>query len=65
LEDMFSNDSIHAPAVVPNLLEHLWTSWRNGVIDDQQAQTELDAVTQWLNATTHAKPRTDFWNKYF
>ncbi len=59
------NDHIHAPEVLPDLLVHLWTSWRNGDLNESEAQKELDAVIAWLNATTRAKPKTDFWRKYF
>lgn len=65
LDAILRNDSIYQPAILPSLLEHLWTSWRNGEINDSEAQTELDAVTKWLNTITTAKPETDFWKKYF
>lgn len=65
LESRLQNDSIYPPAILPDLLVHLWTSWRNGKLTDTEAQAELDAVVAWLNALTRAKPRTDFWHKYF
>lgn len=65
LDSHLRNDSIYAPAILPSLLEHLWISWRNGELNDAQAQTELDAVIAWLNALTRAKPQTEFWRKYF
>lgn len=65
LDSHLRNDSIHAPAVFPDLLEYLWRSWRNGEINDDDAQLELDAVIEWLNLLTRAKPRTEFWRRYF
>ncbi len=65
LDSHLRNDSIYAPAILPDLLEHLWSSWRNSDLNDAQAQTELDSVIAWLNALTHAKPQTEFWRKFF
>lgn len=65
LDSYLRNDSIYAPRILSELLEHLWTSWRNGELDDAQAQTELNAVIEWLNALTRAKPKTEFWRKHF
>lgn len=65
LDSHLRNDSIYAPSILPSLLEHLWASWRNGELSDIQAQAELDAVIEWLNALTQAKPQTEFWRLYF
>ncbi len=65
LDSHLRNDSIYAPGVFPDLLEHLWRAWRNSDLDAEQAQVELDAIIEWLNSLTRAKPRTDFWRKYF
>lgn len=65
LDSHLCNDSIYAPAILPDLLEHLWKSWRSSEINDAQTQTELDAVIAWLNGLTRAKPQTEFWRKYF
>jgi hypothetical protein len=65
LERMLTNDSIYPPAVFRSLIEHLWKSWRNSDIRQDDVDAELQAVVTWLNATTMAKPRTEFWRKYF
>ena len=65
VEAILRNDSIYPPTILPDLLEHLWISWRNGEINESDAQTELDAMINWLNTITKAKPETDFWRKYF
>ena len=65
LDNHLRNDSIYAPAILPDLLEHLWRSWRKSELDDQQAQAELDELTNWLNALTRAKPKSRFWSEYF
>lgn len=65
IEDILRNDSIYPPAILPDLFEHVWKSWRDGTLDDAEARTELESVAAWLNAITAAKPSTDFWQKYF
>lgn len=62
--DIMQNDSIYAPWIVPDLLVHVWTRWRDGLSTDD-AQKELEAVADWINVTTAHKPRSDFWRKYF
>jgi hypothetical protein len=65
VESILNNDSIYGPAILTDLLEHLWTSWRDGELSDAETQVELNAVIDWLNSVTAAKPKTDFWGKYF
>lgn len=65
LHDILRNDSIYPPEIFQSLIEHAWKSWRNGELDDQGVRTELQVVVEWLNKITEAKPRTDFWRKYF
>ena len=65
LERILSNDHMYAPAILPRLLEHLWSSWRSGELKDAAAQKELTAVIKWLNKITAAKPKTSYWRKYF
>lgn len=65
IEHILNNDSIYPPSILPRLYVHLWTSWRNGEIDEEQVDAELQAVTEWLNEVTRRKPRSDFWSTYF
>ena len=60
---IFVNDHIYAPKIIPDLFERLWLAWRDGQMVDVQA--ELEAIADWLNAVTDAKPNTEFWNIYF
>ena len=64
-EDMLRNDSIYPPGILQDLIEHLWKAWRNGDIRTDAVNNELQAVITWLNQITSAKPRTEFWRKYF
>lgn len=65
LDSHLRNDSIYAPRILPDLLEHLWKSWRDCRLNDQQTQLELDEIIGWLNATSRAKPKSVFWAEYF
>jgi len=65
LQDIMQNDNVYPPATPQDLFEKVWTPWRAGELNDQQAEAELQAVAEWLNVVTQAKPRTDFWRTYF
>ena len=65
LESHLRNDSIYPPAILPDMLVHLWKAWRHNELNDAQAQSELDAVTEWLNKLTKDKPKSKFWKAYF
>lgn len=61
----FANDSIYPPAIMPDLLVRLWTEWRDGRFTEEEAQAELDELTAYVNASTEAKPKSDFWRGTF
>jgi len=65
VEGIMGNDSIHPPAVAQRMFQKVWTAWRGGEVDTPQAEAELQALADWINAVTRAKPRTDFWRAYF
>lgn len=65
LRHILENDSIYPPATFQDLVEHAWKSWRNGELDAAAVNEELQALANWLNAITSAKPDTEFWKKYF
>lgn len=65
LEDILENDSICPPAKLEGLIEYAWVSWRNGELSDTGVDVELQAIADWINEITKAKPKTDFWRKYF
>jgi len=62
---IFQNDNIYPPAITQNMFQKVWTSWRDGELDDARAEAELQELANWLNVVTRAKPRTDFWRVYF
>ena len=65
LDSMLRHDSIYAPAILPDLFEYLWHSWRSEGLSDENAQRELVALVDWLNLSTKSKPKTDFWKTRF
>lgn len=65
LVEILRNDSIYPPSILQDLIEHLWTSWRNGDISVDSVNTELQALITWLNRITETKPQTEFWSAYF
>jgi hypothetical protein len=65
IQDIMNNDSIYPPEITQDLFEHAWKEWRGGEISDQEVNIELQELANWINAVTHAKPNTEFWNRYF
>jgi hypothetical protein len=65
LEDILRNDSIYTPAVLPRMLERAWLAWRSNDLSDEELQIEINAVADWLNTCTRAKPSTEFWLAFF
>lgn len=65
LQQIMQNDSIYPPEITQKLFQKVWTAWRDGQINDQQADAELQEVAAWINAGTRAKPSTAFWKAYF
>ena len=59
------NDSIYPPDGLEGLIEFLWKEWRDGQLNDEQLQVELHALVEYINVSTKAHPRTEFWQKIF
>lgn len=65
LQNVLENDSIYPPTVFVRALEHAWTAWRDGKLDDQQVQIEVQQLCDWVNKTSRNRPNTDFWRSIF
>jgi pyruvate-formate lyase len=65
LEDILLHDWIYPPATFQNFIKHIWKSWRNGAIDEDEAKEKLDELIVWLNEITKLRPQTKFWKNYF
>lgn len=59
------NDMIYPPDGILSLIEYLWRAWRDGELNADQLQSELNALADYVNASTKAKPKTDFWRGIF
>ncbi len=59
------NDSIYPPDGIEGLLEFLWRAWRDGQLDIDQVQSELIEFVNYVNASTNAKPQSEFWRGIF
>lgn len=65
LVDTMKNDAIYPPHGIEDLIIYLWSAWRNAQFNEEELQAELDAIADYVNASTHAKPQTDFWKSFF
>ncbi len=65
LEKILNNDHIYPPSELEDLLEYAWQAWKDGKLTDAEVDTELQAVANWINTMTKAKPNTTFWSSYF
>ena len=65
LVSILEEDLIQPPVVFARGLEVAWRAWRIGLLDDDQVQFEMSVLFEWVNITTAARPRTDFWEKRF
>ena len=65
LVNILQEDLIQPPVILVRSLELAWRAWRIGLLDDDQVQFEMSVLFEWVNITTTARPRTDFWKKRF
>jgi hypothetical protein len=63
--NILENDLIHPPAIIISAIESAWTAWRNGELDNDELESEMNALADWLNTISKNKPNTDFWTKIF
>ena len=65
LMNIFSNDSIYAPEIVPFALECAWEKWRNGSVEESELQNGLEELFSWIDQTAISKPSSKLWNGAF
>jgi hypothetical protein len=61
LEKILENDGINPPSNFVIALEQAWIAWIEGRLDNDQVQSEIQELCNWLNTVTQSKPSTDFW----
>lgn len=64
LLNMFENDGIYAPAVVPEALEYAWKAWQNGEVTQDELESGLQELFGWVDLMARNKPR-GMWKYYF
>jgi len=61
LEKNLINDHVYPAVNFSESIVYVWFAWRDARLNDDAAGEELEALFEWLNASTRAKPSTDFW----
>ncbi len=64
LMNIFSNDMIFAPSIVPFALEWAWEKWRTGR-DNETTRNGLAELFAWIDETARGKPKSEFWEGAF
>ena len=62
---VFANDSIYAPAVVPEALEWALGKWSQHEADRSEISTAIEELFSWVSFTARRKPASEFWKEYF
>ncbi len=65
LVNILENDLIYPPSIIISAIESAWKAWRDGELDNEEVESEINALVEWLNNTSTNKPQTDFWQKIF
>jgi len=65
IQKIMNNDNIYPPEITQDLFEQAWKAWRNGELNNAEVNVELQNLAEWINTVTKAKPKSDFWSKYF
>lgn len=64
LMQIFTNDFIYAPEIVPFALEWAWQQFRNGA-DHDILREGLEEVFSWIDQTAKSNPSSDLWQGAF
>jgi hypothetical protein len=62
-KSILKRDGICPPAGFAKMLLRVWEAWLEGELNEESVAAEVHALTSWLNATTRAMPRTEFWRR--
>jgi integron cassette protein len=65
LMNIFANDEIYAPDVVPLALVWVWQRWRDEAVTEQDVREGLKELFAWIDATARAKPKSKLWEGAF
>jgi hypothetical protein len=62
LLNVFRNDSIYAPEIVPFALELAWRKWRDGAVSEYVLRSGLLELFSWIDQTARGTPKEDLWS---
>jgi hypothetical protein len=65
LKKLFQDDSVVYPSGVEIFFESLWKEWKYHGFTEEDIEKELEEFAKWINISTKAKPRTDFFKNIF
>jgi hypothetical protein len=65
LMNIFANDSIHAPAIVPDALEWAWQRWRDEEVNDDDFDEGMRHLFEWIDLCARNKPASELWRTIF
>lgn len=65
LMQIFSNDSIYAPEIVPRALEWAIDQWRDKSMTREQVVDGLREMFEWIDQTARGKPSGALWEPFF
>lgn len=65
LLNILSDDSIYPPTVFIKAIKYAWESWRAKELSDEQLESELKLLANWVNIVSENKPDSEYWISQF
>jgi len=65
LINIFHNDMIYPPDIVPDALEWAWRKWRNSEVSEAVLSAGLDELFNWIDCASRNQPKEELWGGAF
>ena len=65
LMNVFRNDMIFAPTIIPFAMEWAWKKWRGGEVEEADLKEGLRKLFVWIDQTARGKPSGGMWEGAF
>ena len=65
LMQIFANDSIYAPEIIPEALGFIFNRWRSGDSTREDVVDALRKLFDWIDRTSRLKPTGGLLSEYF
>jgi hypothetical protein len=65
VESTLENEHVYPPTIFVRALEAAWRAWRHNELNNEEVESEINALCEWINTTTKSRPKTDFWRRIF